>query len=1166
MASPLYDYYDPYGILRDQAKRGQLPDGERRDLTLTDLIPEEERQSKISWLANAGASGLAGLGWILDTPGSLVRGTISGLMEGDPLKGARTLLGRSDERVSGRDLFRQMGIVGPEDTWANWGGSIVGEALLDPLTYLNPLAVLGRGALGPAGRAAGRASLLDDVALRARNAGMGTREYMLSRTPGQLTADVGGGAWNDFATAARGKGLDPDELLDQPLASLAEFRIPGFERGVPVSLGQTADRAIARTLDNVGIGLSENPLTGPLVNRVTAAFDPSVMGRVNPDEQWRAREAFAGAIADDRDLRERAAAAMLSARNAGAAIETPELQRAVVDSIENITPERRASMAPQSRLAIDLLENVPEWRGYRDFLQDEIAGRTERLAALGVKTPRIQSDLGFFPRQQVIFESPRKPEIAENLPRGTRPYERGNRLFSVNDVVGESRRPYLENLSREQVRRLMTGERGARLRDDLFAAAPNDIPEIIDAGAADIGVQLPYDTAPDGQTIQNLQAFLADESLTASERAGPLRELQELQRRSRQMKTELGGLFRTVDRQFADSGRGLFDRDTAADILRYGSGGARSEANARVVTESLVNAASDIPAGELPGGGYINLLEAAGTLGFDRNRLEQVLAARPDMAGRDVASLSVPERLVGELGAIAPRTQAAERGPLGRAYDSFTNIFKALALATPAYHARNLYSGYLSSLTAGGMNPISLAQSMRAGLEAGKGNFDPVIARLREAPRYQHLEGQELLDEFRIGAARNELGQGLVMESEEGVANAARNLLVGDGQPGRIPWVGERGLLYDPNRSWEDWATVRGVNFRGALDESPTPARTLNPLLDLHERTGRRVEDALRIGTYIEGLRQGMTPDAAADLVRKAQVDYRPQAFTEFERGVKRYVPFYSYNRGIAPLVVENLLYRPGGIQGQITRAVSAGSRPSDESFLPEDLRSSTAIQLPGMYGEEGNLVRYLNNIDLPWRGLVDMITPGIGNTPFESFSDGVQKTGMNLLGQLNPAFKAPLEMLMDRQLYSGRQLSDVYSMLEKDIGPVGRTAEQIIANLPGGSRAMGIIRTARDERLSPAERAAKILINQTSGFKITDRDPERAESKAVRDVATQLLRRMPGVRSYESLSVKEEDLAKMTPEQRDIYLLYRSIQSEAAKRARERKKAESALDLLGVN
>ena len=1163
--SPLFDFYDPEGLLDQQVLWDDDPfNPQRRKPTIADLMPEEEKQGLLRGLANATTSGLGALGWALDTPGAVVRGTVSGFMDGDPLKGVRALWENSDERVDGRELLRQMGVVGKEDTWGNWLGGLVGEIALDPLTYINPASIIGRGAATTAGRGLARAGLLDDVALKARNAGMGPREYLLGKTAKQVTDEFGGA--DDFARAMQAKGLDPEKFLDQPAAALTEFRVPGFESGVPLSLGKNVDAGIARFFDNTGKTLATNPLTAKVAGGLTARFDPSVMGRTNYDEQWRAREAFSEAAKGERDFRGRMAEELLKAREVAEAqgfqFSDQRIQNAIADSIENIDPERLAQLPAEYRQAIDVLESVPEWRGYRDALRNEIFSRQSRLEQLGVKTPMLDSQLGFFPRQQVQFARPRVD--VPTTQRARRPYDRGDKLFSIDDVVGKSRRDYLRDISRAQIRQLMTGDQGKELYSRLFQATEEQIPDIIDDATRKMNLTLPYDSmrTGDGQTMESLRQFLADPALTASERAGPQAALQELERQSRRMKVQLGELLRSTDRNFADKGIGLFDRPITDDVLRYGSGTVRSQANARVVAEALLNASSDIPASQMPGGGYTNLLEAASGLGFDKDALSKILAAR--LKDQDIASLSVPNSLLEELSAYAPATLAPQRGALGKTWDSYTNLFKVLALAKPSYHTRNIYSGLLSSLTAGGMNPISLGKSAYAGLQAGKGNYGPMIARLKSSPAFKGMTDKEIETLFLVGGARNDLGLGLASDLSGDLANTRQNLLIGQDVQRKVPYVGDGGLLYDPNRTWQEWLTVRGVDRPGA--DGPAPTQTFNPLIDLHERTGRRSEDFLRLGTFIEGLRQGMSPDAAARQVFKTQVDYSPRAFTEFERKLKRYIPFYSYNRGITPLVVENLLYRPGGLQGQITRAVSSAARPGEDSFTPEDLRKSTAIQLPGEFGDEGQLRRYLTNIDLPWRGLVDLFFPYFGNNALESIGGTIQRTGLNLLGQTNPLIKAPLEYLTDRQFYSGRDLSDTYSMFEQNLGSAGRPLEQVIMNAPGGSTALGLFRTAVDERLSPLERALKIFVNNATGLRVTDRDIEKSKGQAARQVLTQLLKATPGVRSYENLSVPDEALADMTPEQLDMYLLYRTLQSDASKRARERKKAEEAMGLLAVS
>jgi hypothetical protein len=55
-------------------------------------------------------------------------------------------------------------------------------------------------------------------------------------------------------------------------------------------------------------------------------------------------------------------------------------------------------------------------------------------------------------------------------------------------------------------------------------------------------------------------------------------------------------------------------------------------------------------------------------------------------------------------------------------------------------------------------------------------------------------------------------------------------------------------------------------------------------------------------------------------------------------------------------------------------------------------------------------------------------------------------------------------------------------------------------------------------------------------------------------------------VRTFENIAVPPDVLAAMPKEQQQMYLLYKIIQSEAAKRARDKKRqAIDPLQLLGV-
>jgi hypothetical protein len=222
MRSPLFDIFDPYQELNNQQFYDQddlLAPPRKRDPTISDLMPEEEKQSLLRSAANMGASGVSGLGWLLDTPGAVIRG----LASGGPAKAISALWESSGDRVEGRELLRQYGLVGDQDNWQNWAAGFAGEVLLDPLTYMNPLAVLGRGAYGKGARAADRAGLLENIDLIAKAENKGTRELMRDMTVGQLVShpQTGKDAFERLALAARGKGLDVDDIMKERLSGIA---------------------------------------------------------------------------------------------------------------------------------------------------------------------------------------------------------------------------------------------------------------------------------------------------------------------------------------------------------------------------------------------------------------------------------------------------------------------------------------------------------------------------------------------------------------------------------------------------------------------------------------------------------------------------------------------------------------------------------------------------------------------------------------------------------------------------------------------------------------------------------------------------------------------------------------------------------------------------------
>ena len=558
----------------------------------------------------------------------------------------------------------------------------------------------------------------------------------------------------------------------------------------------------------------------------------------------------------------------------------------------------------------------------------------------------------------------------------------------------------------------------------------------------------------------------------------------------------------------------------------------------------------------IAGGGFKRLEDVAKELRLDTSS-DQFKNLIGDSS---IADMAVNEKALEALKSLAPRTSIAEptQGLL-KYLDKFTSGWKTGALTFPSYATRNLYSGYLNNLVSGSGNPMDFIAAARQSL----GNNKPILDRIRKLPRYADLPDDELLARFEADIASQGVVSGNVVSD---VAQRPSQRVF----PGRTvkpasmvaqsqPSFGSRmkqnvqNILTTPKRLFTDpqsFGIVKGMN-----------------------RVNEAVEDALRVGTFTNQMRKGSTVGAAGDMTRKLNVDYAPEAFTEFEQSVlKRIFPFYSFQRGIIPSIRDNLLERPGGALGQTVRVVNRSTEPGDDSFTPERLRRQVSLPLPQGadalmqavgFGGDGNEVR-LSNIDLPFSSLFNLITPGT------SLVDTATNTLGNVAGDMHPALKLLIETATGRQLYSGARLKDLYSTLENVPGfdqmPGGyaRGIENLTRNLlPYGSRGMSVLGQLSDDRNSALANALKTAISSTTGSRFSQYDPMQSKEQFVRQKIQDVLRDASGTKTFENIYVKDEDLMQMSKKERDLYLLYRTIQSEAQKRAQANRKEEEAKELL---
>ena len=154
-----------------------------------------------------------------------------------------------------------------------------------------------------------------------------------------------------------------------------------------------------------------------------------------------------------------------------------------------------------------------------------------------------------------------------------------------------------------------------------------------------------------------------------------------------------------------------------------------------------------------------------------------------------------------------------------------------------------------------------------------------------------------------------------------------------------------------------DWADEYGVTGRGlfSADIETTLRQEMgegkwltlsskNKAIEIGKRVGEAVEDNARMANFIDGLKKGMTPEAAAKRVRRTLFDYSD--LTEFEQKVmKRLFPFYTWTRKNVPFQVRQMIQNPGKYKAidTLRQEVEAAVGESDENekYLAEWMLSN---------------------------------------------------------------------------------------------------------------------------------------------------------------------------------------------------------------------------------
>lgn len=311
--------------------------------TIRSRKTEDDGESLLKSLGRRTLSGVAAVGNLLDLPGSSARDFLTGNNPLDqwlsPLSG--------ENRVSGRDMLEQYGVLGPNQNGFDLGdvGGFAAEVATDPLSFLGGFGTLK--ALGKGGSILAKASPLAKGLSRTERIGTTVAQLAPKIAPDALEAAARGAGFSDAAAFLGKHG-------GESVGGLASLNLPLGGPLKAIGTGPTALK-VAGALDKAGSAVRFS-----YPGRLGASlFSHSNMGAMTKEGQQLAQnvtrrmgEADFAARADVADI-------VRGFHEAGVLKDQGAL-RSVVQSLEGVAPlpQNLAGLQPHVDKMRQLLDDI----------------------------------------------------------------------------------------------------------------------------------------------------------------------------------------------------------------------------------------------------------------------------------------------------------------------------------------------------------------------------------------------------------------------------------------------------------------------------------------------------------------------------------------------------------------------------------------------------------------------------------------------------------------------------------------------------------------------------------------------------------------------------------------------------------------------------------------
>jgi len=1145
------DFYD---MLMGHAPGALFPAVGRSQRDRKPRLRPDQEEAMMSQLGSSAVGGIGALGNFIDIPDSMVRDVVSTL-GGHWNNPFDQLLpwnwGSPEGRTTGRDLLRQWNTIGDEDTYENFAAGMALEIALAPTTYLG----FGAGAATKAGVLARKANIWDDIAdvgsraatkrknvgsqffdpaasdavkLGKREAGMGTtlRDFLDDPYIDNVTIR------NNLVKAAGGvEKLEP--LLDMPMRGNVGLGLP-FRP--PVKTFGTS-KALARYGDKIGQFAKD---TAP-IRYTRQFFDSAAKSKAGKEEQLLAEmmhRTHPAAEAEAKLVKHQALKEAAEIKDAfddefGETIADlggdmddylSEVSHVYNDVMRYMGEVRAPGHTPMDRLQLALSEVRPGLHGMgSEVIAKKMAGSMDQLNSINIKAYQSALDRGLEGTWLTAIEG----DYFKHFPRYIDPRTAVGRgvLRDVEVSAGSlrGRKAEIRHIPAYIVNKMFM---------DPKTRGDNAVEYILET----YGDYL-QDVARNakGKVIHGFDDIL---DTTGAWMSG-------VESHAYRLKKYMSG------RKMAP----LFTNTYVDDLAQYHSSLQKVARSADAVHHGFfTNLISD----ESMEGGVL-LHDAFRRIGMNPDAALKHFANRygmqyfpvsKDLPLGGVASLRVSEEMVKAAKGLSDIITKPEwQKTVGRAIDSFTNVFKAMVtLPFPAFYARNHTSGQFVNIASGEINSIAdLARYTKEYMYSWK-----LMRGMVDDP--------EMLKEIEIFNVSGHRYGAEGMEAFTSSDQVVPGRVFGDMFSGKTRQEAEDFIAKNPMAI--DEMTVMGKEVGSGLRKGYRSA------VGTGAKVNQNVEFMNRVPMYLYMRRKGFTPEAAARKVTELHFDYSD--FSDFEKVyMKKIIPFYSFTRKAAPLMVRTLAERPGGLLGKTLKTTARGH--SAAGLTPDYVAETTSIPLGEL--DDGSK-SYLTGLGLAHEDPLSFLSlnkygmPSPGNFLREGAS------------RLSPLAKAPLEWASQQSFFQkgpkgGRSLDDLdptYGRIASNLaewagGPKTRYAEPLmgskeleflLGNLPT-SRFGTTFRQLTDKR--KWEDPSALALNLLTGLRKTHIS-EGAQDRIIQTRIDELLEDIGG-RSFATSYVPKEVRARMGPSDRELAERLDKFNLLLGDRARKRK--QSRIDAGGI-